>query len=96
MRAYEVMYIIRPDMEQEDCDSVIKRFSEQIEKDGGKIGQMDVWGKRRLAYPIKHFEEGYYILCDFEGDNRTIDELTRTMTMADDIIRFKILRKEAS
>jgi small subunit ribosomal protein S6 len=94
MRAYEVMFVIRPELEQEQNEAVIKRFSDQIVKDGGKLGKTDIWGRRRLAYVINHYEEGFYVLVEFDGDNAVIDELTRTMTISDDIIRFKIHRRE--
>ncbi|MHB8779947.1 MAG: 30S ribosomal protein S6 [Candidatus Geothermincolia bacterium] len=95
MRAYEVMFVIRPDLEQEQDDAVVKRFSDQIERDGGKLVKTDIWGKRRLAYPIKHFEDGYYALVAFDAENPVIEELNRTMTISDDIIRFKIMRRES-
>ena len=95
MRAYEVMFVVRPDLEQEQFEAVVQRFSDQIGSGGGQVEKTDIWGKRRLAYPIKHFEEGFYVLVNFQADNPIIDELDRTMSIADDIIRFKILRRVA-
>ncbi len=95
MRAYEIMFVIRPDLEQEQLESVIQRYSDQINTGGGQVEKTDVWGKRRLAYPIKHFEEGFYVLVNFQADVPVIDELDRTMSISDEIIRFKILRRVA-
>ncbi len=95
MRAYEIMFVVRPDLEQEKFEAVIQRYADQINTGGGQVEKTDVWGKRRLAYPIKHFEEGFYVLVNFSADVPVIDELDRTMSISDEIIRFKILRRVA-
>ncbi|MGI5902392.1 MAG: 30S ribosomal protein S6 [Desulfitobacteriia bacterium] len=88
MRAYEVLYIIRPDLEEEAIKANIDRFAEIVTANGGTDLKIDPWGKRRLAYEVKKFKEGYYVLMNFNGEARTVEELERLMKISDAVIRF--------
>jgi small subunit ribosomal protein S6 len=94
MRNYEMVYIIKPDLEEEQVNEVVEKFSALISKDGGEVVAVDNWGKRRLAYEIKDFREGNYFLVTFKGSSVTARELDRVLKISDEILRFMILRKE--
>lgn len=89
MRKYEVMYIIRPDIEQDAVQAAVEKF-QGIISNGGEITKHDVMGKRRLAYEIKKFNDGTFVLVNFNGTPEVINELERLMKISDDIIRYLI------
>ncbi|MHA0857557.1 30S ribosomal protein S6 [Paenibacillus sp. CMAA1364] len=89
MRKYEVMYIIRPDIEQDAVTAAVEKF-QGIISNGGEITKHDVMGKRRLAYEIKKFNDGTFVLVNFNGTPEVINELERLMKISDDIIRYLI------
>jgi small subunit ribosomal protein S6 len=92
--AYEVMYIVNPNLEEENVNAVVERFNNLIADQGGKVEEVDLWGKRRLAYEINKFKEGYYVVVNFQGDAKVVNELQRVMKISDDVIRFLLLSKE--
>lgn len=91
MRNYELMYIIRPDVEQETVQAVVERFQGIIEN-GGEIVKQDLMGKRRLAYEIDKHREGTYVLVNFKAEPAVVSELDRVLKIADEIIRHIIVR----
>ncbi|WP_019536856.1 30S ribosomal protein S6 [Paenibacillus ginsengihumi] len=95
MRKYEVMYIIRPDLEQEAIQAAVEKFQGIITNNGGEITKHDVMGKRRLAYEIKKFRDGHYVLVQFNGNNDVVNELDRVLKISDEIIRFLIVKDVA-
>lgn len=94
MRKYEMMFVIRPDLDEEKMAAVEEKFTSLINNNGGEIVTLDKWGKRRLAYEINDYREGFYILVNFKGEARTAQELDRVMKITDEILRFMILSKE--
>lgn len=94
MRKYETMYIINPSLEPDAIDQVVTRFEEVVKKTKGKVAKVDRWGMRKLAYPILNHNDGYYVVMDFEGEPETAAELNRVFKIADEIIRFMIIRPE--
>ncbi|MGI6450822.1 MAG: 30S ribosomal protein S6 [Desulfitobacteriia bacterium] len=88
MQAYEVMYIIRPDLEEEAVKANVDKFAEVVNANGGTDLKVDLWGKRRLAYEVKKFKEGFYVLMNFNAEARTVEELERLMKISDVVIRF--------
>lgn len=94
MRNYELMYIIKPELDEEKLTGVIDKFTNLINGNGGEVVSTDKWGKRRLAYEIKDYREGVYILVNFKGEAGTAQELDRVMKITDDILRFMIINKE--
>ena len=89
MRKYEVMYIIRPDIEQEVVQAAVEKF-QGIISNGGEITKHDVQGKRRLAYEIKKFRDGFYVLVNFTAEPAVVTELERLMKISDEVIRYLI------
>lgn len=94
MRAYEVMYIIRPELDEEQTNGVIEKFKSLIENNGGEIAKLDKWGKRKLAYEINKNREGFYILMEYNGEAATTAELDRVFRITDEIVKYLIIRKE--
>lgn len=95
MRKYEVMYIIRPDLEQEQIQATVEKFQGIITNNGGEITKHDVMGKRRLAYEINKFRDGHYVLVNFNATPEVVAELDRVMKISDEIIRYLIVNDEA-
>ncbi|BCG61687.1 MULTISPECIES: 30S ribosomal protein S6 [Paenibacillus] len=89
MRKYEVMYIIRPDIEQEAVQAAVEKF-QGIISNGGEITKHDVQGKKRLAYEIKKFRDGVYVLVNFNAEPAVVSELERLMKISDEVIRYLI------
>ncbi|MCR8658492.1 30S ribosomal protein S6 [Paenibacillus endoradicis] len=94
MRKYEVMYIIRPDVEQEAVQALVEKFNGVI-SNGGEVTKSDVIGKRRLAYEINKLREGHFVLVQFTATAEIVNELDRVMKIADEVIRSLIVRDVA-
>ena len=94
MKAYELLYIIRPDLDEEATTVLVDRLSGLVASNGGDNVTVEKWGKRRLAYEIEDYKEGQYILMNYEGEGRTSQEIERVMKISDDVIRFLTVRKD--
>ncbi|WP_028563586.1 30S ribosomal protein S6 [Paenibacillus pinihumi] len=94
MRKYEVMYIIRPEAEQETVQAIVEKF-EGIINNGGEVTKSDLMGKRRLAYEINKIRDGIYVLVHFNATSEVVAELDRVMKITDEVIRFLIVRDVA-
>ncbi|KIL39615.1 30S ribosomal protein S6 [Gordoniibacillus kamchatkensis] len=90
MRKYEVMYIIRTDIEQEQVQATVDKLQGIITAGGGEITKQDLMGKRRLAYEINKFRDGYYVLVNFTATPEVVKELDRVMKISDEVIRYLI------
>ena len=87
MRKYEIMYIIRPTLEDEAKKALITRFDDILTSNGAEIIESKEWGKRRLAYEIDDLREGYYQLVTVNAGTEAIDEFNRLANINEDIIR---------
>ncbi|SFB29986.1 SSU ribosomal protein S6P [Lentibacillus halodurans] len=94
MRKYEIMYIIRPDIEEEAQTKLIERFNNVLTDNGAEIDKVDEMGKRRLAYEINDYRDGYYVVINFSGDENAINEFDRQAKFTDDIIRHMAIRED--
>lgn len=94
MRKYEVVYVIRPDLDEEGTQAVIDRFSELVANQGGEVLKIDKWGKRRLAFEVKDFREGFYVIMHIDAEPKVADELDRVFKITDSVIRFIIVRED--
>ncbi|HZJ82706.1 MAG TPA: 30S ribosomal protein S6 [Clostridia bacterium] len=94
MNKYESIYILRPTMEEEALKAMIERFTNLITNQGGEIIKVDEWGKRRLAYPVQDLHEGYYVLTKFQAESEVPSELERNYKIADDVLRYLIIRED--
>ncbi len=94
MHAYETLFILKPDLEAEKMEAAIEKFKTLIVNDGGTIVSVEKWGKRRLAYIINDYQEGYYVLINFNANPGAALELERVQKIADEVIRFITIRKD--
>ncbi len=95
MREYELMYIARPGLEAAKYEALQERVTGLIAGDGGELTGLEVWGKRKLAYPIKHETEGFYVILTFKGGEALVQELNRVLYITDEILRHKIFRLDS-
>lgn len=94
MRKYEVMYIIRPNIDDESKKAVIERFSNVLTENGAEIIEEKDWGKRRLAYEINDFRDGYYHIINFQAEPAAVEEFDRLAKISEDIIRHLIVKED--
>jgi small subunit ribosomal protein S6 len=92
MRPYEVMIILDADLEEEILRSAVDRYVALLAANGAEQGPIDIWGKRRFAYEVKHRWEGYYVVLQAKAEPAAMDELHRVLSLADEVIRHKVLR----
>ena len=91
-RTYEVMFIVRPDMPEEEQDRLISTLESQVSAGGGKIANVERMGKRRLAYLVRKFQEGIYVLLTVEGTGAVVSELERRLRVSEPVIKFITVR----
>jgi small subunit ribosomal protein S6 len=94
MNLYEVLYILKPELDEETTSTTIEKFSTLINNNGGEVVSVDKWGKRRLAYEIDDRREGIYTLVNFKGVGATAKELERVFKITDGVLRYLVTRKE--
>ena len=93
MRDYEVLYIVRADVDDEKVQDAVKRVNTLIERSGGTAERTNLWGKRKLAYEVKHQKEGSYVLQDFQLDPDRVPELESSLKITEEVLRHLIVRK---
>ncbi|APH07189.1 30S ribosomal protein S6 [Bacillus weihaiensis] len=94
MRKYEVMYIIRPNIEDEAKKALVERFNNVLSTNGAEVTEAKEWGKRRLAYEINDFRDGYYMLLQVNSEAAAVQEFDRLAKISEDIIRHIVIKKE--
>src|SRR5215467_13594853 len=92
MRVFEVLFIVAPNVEEDNLETLITQFSDTITNQGARILKLDRMGRRRLAYPIQKFKDGYYVVFTIEGTGAEIAEIERRMRVTDAIIRHLSVR----
>ncbi len=92
LRPYEVMIIFDADLDEETIRAAVERWLTQIESNGAERGYVDFWGKRRLAYEINRKTDGYYVVFQAKSEPPAMVELHRVLSLADEVIRHKVLR----
>ncbi len=91
---YETMYILRPDIAEEDVSKHIEKYNKLLEKLGGKILDSQMRGKRRLAYQIGKHREGIYVQLSHQGDGQHIEKIEKSMRLSEDVIRYMTVKQE--
>ena len=91
-RTYELMFIVRPDMVEEDQDKLISTLESNVTSTGGTVKNVEKMGKRRLAYTVRTFRDGVYILLTVEGGGAVIHELERRLRVTEPVIKFMTVR----
>ncbi len=92
MKKYEVMFIVKP-LEEEAINGVIEKFENLVKNNGGNLEKIDRWGKKRLAYEVKDFLDGYYCIFYIDAEPAVIDELDRIMKITDEILKHLIVKQ---
>ena len=92
MRYYETLYIINPNLSDEENNAVIAKFNDLVEKNKGVVISVDEWGKRTLAYEIKKFNKGCYVLLNYCGEGSIISELERGMKLDERILQYQTVK----
>ena len=92
MRPYEVMVIFDASLEEDAVRALVDRFTKQLTAAGAKSVKADTWGKRRLAYPVRHRSEGYYVVLEANAEPAALSGLDRQLSLADEVLRHKVLR----
>lgn len=87
MRAYETMYILQPDLEEETRKALVEKFNKVVTDNGGEIEKAAELGQRRLAYEIKKFRQGYYVQLNYKAEPAVPQELERVLKITDEVIR---------
>ena len=95
MRAYEVMVILDPSLEERTIEPSLDKYLNVIRKDGGSVEKVDVWGRRRLAYEVKKNAEGIYAIITLSAEPATVKEFDRQLTLNESVLRTKVLRATA-
>src|SRR5271167_534545 len=93
-RTYELMFIVRPDMTEEDLDKLISTLQAVVPPSGGAVLRIDKMGKRRLAYAVRRFHEGIYVLMVVEGGGAVMHELERRLRVTEPVIKFLTVRTD--
>ena len=96
MREYEVMLILPPDADESVVATTVDRIRRTIADAGGDVGNIDRWGRRRFAYEIDKQTEGYYVVVAFKADPAVLAELDRGLSLADEVVRFKVVVRAAA
>ncbi|KHL04415.1 30S ribosomal protein S6 [Sinomonas humi] len=94
MRAYELMVLIDPEIDERTVQPSLDKFLSVITTDGGTVDKVDIWGRRRLAYEIKKKTEAIYAVVNFTAEPATAQELDRQLNLNETIMRTKIIRPE--
>ncbi|MEL4503362.1 30S ribosomal protein S6 [Luteococcus sp. H138] len=95
MRKYEIVVIIDPDVDERQVSPLMDKHTKTITEAGGTVDNIDVWGKRRLAYEIRKKPEGIYVVLNVTAEPAAVKEMDRLMTIDEQIMRTKVMRPDA-
>ena len=91
-RTYELMFIVRPDMPEEEQDKLISNLETQVGNAGGTVKSVERMGKRRLAYVVRKFQDGIYVLMNLEGEGGMVKEVERRLRVTEPVLKFLTVR----
>ena len=93
-RTYEIMFIVRPDVEEADLDKLIEGFSTNVTTGGGEVKSVEKMGRRRLAYTVRKFNDGFYVLLNVALPGSQISEIERRLRVSEQVIKFITVRMD--
>jgi small subunit ribosomal protein S6 len=93
-RSYEIMFIVRPDVEEADLDKLIEGFQKNVTDGGGEIRSTEKMGRRRLAYTVRKFNDGFYVLLTIAAEGKLITEIERRLRVSEPVIKFITVRMD--
>jgi small subunit ribosomal protein S6 len=94
MRNYEVAFIAHPDLDEASFNALIEKAKGWISAGGGQVTQVDLWGRRRLAYPIRKQKEGLYVLLQAQMAPAATREVERSLRLTEQVMRFQVIRTD--
>lgn len=94
MRHYETLFIINPDLNEEDTAATVEKFSGILTSGGAAMGKVDLWGRRRMAYEVKKFSKGFFVLFDYGADPAAVAEMERNFKIDERVISYLTVKKE--
>jgi len=94
MRNYEVMYILRPELEDSTVAEMVEKFQNQVTEQGGTVADVNNWGKRAFAYELEGKREGTYVVMTFASTSAVAEELRRVMKLNEDVLRCLVLNRD--
>ncbi len=92
MRRYETIYILRPSLNEEEINTIVDNSTAVITGDGGQIIELDRWGMKKLAYPIKKEIQGFYVYSDYSGTPEAVAEMERKFRIEDAVLRYMTIK----
>lgn len=95
LNQYELVYVIQPMLDGDETKAIDERVTTAIANNNGQITSTEIWGQRKLAYPIQNYFEGYYILHNVQMPPQAVAEVERIMRLNENIIRFLVIRSDA-
>ncbi len=93
-RDYELGFILNPEVNEEQTRAILERIEQIVNNYGGQIMRVNQWGRRRLAYPIQHNRDGFYVFIDMILTPETVSELDRTLKVSEEVLRHLIKRRD--
>lgn len=93
-RDYELGFILTPEVNEEQTRAMLERLEHIVNTHGGQVVRVNQWGRRRLAYPIQHHRDGFYVFMDMVLTPETVNELDRTLKVSEEILRHLIKRRD--
>ncbi len=93
-RSYEIMFIVRPDVEEVDLDKLIEGFQKNVTDGGGEVKATEKMGRRRLAYTVRKFNDGFYVLLTIAAEGKLITEIERRLRVSEQVIKFITVRMD--
>ncbi len=94
MRSYELVFIVHPEVDEDDLTAVVETIKGLVERSGGEVTQIEPWGLRRLAYPIQKQWEGQYVLMQLALESQGVTELERGLKLIEQVMRHLVVRVE--
>ena len=93
-RSYEIMFIVRPDVEEAELDKLVEGFSANVTSGGGEVKSIEKMGRRRLAYTVRKFNDGFYVLLNVAAQGSLIAEIERRLRVSEQVIKFITVRMD--
>ena len=92
VREYETIYVLRPDVTRESQEKIASRMEEVVGKEGGKMTQVENWGRRQLAYVVQKYRRGVYVYFKYLGGGQAVSEVERNLRMLDDVLKYQTVQ----
>jgi small subunit ribosomal protein S6 len=91
-REYETIYVLRPDVARDAQERVAGRIGEVVSKEGGRLTQLEAWGRRALAYPVQKHKRGVYVYLKYVGGGAVVNEIERNLRMLDEVLKYQTVK----